>query len=818
MLSSLRHAIRSLRLSPAFAVTVVATLALGIGLNAAIFTVVDCVLLRPLGYHDADRIVALQTRFNDEGRSIPRLGGDDYNDIARQVRGLESTAYYKASDDGIQIDGQAIYLTLADVSPDFMTVMGVLPVAGRNFAASDTAGSNAIVSAGFAREHYGSSQAAVGHTLRYGGMVRPIVGVLPDGFAFPQGAKVWMENKPAPANGNRTSYSEYAVAKRSVGVSQAQLSAELATFSRQLQNAFVEDRHKSIEAIPLQEQIVGSVKPTLALLMGSVAVILLIVCANVTHLQLVRATRQMRSITIRTALGASRWVLAGRALLEASLLAIAGCAFAIALAMLALKLLVRMAPPDIPLLREVHLNLDVLLFSFLLSSALMATTAVLPVWRFWRLDPASALRQDASRGTESRGTARLRSGFLVAEIALTLTLSVSGVVLARQLIQQSREELGFAADNLITMDGHAVDSTAPPTAAQAAALTADETKDLQAQQEQGQLHRLDDSLAQLASVPGVQSAAAMQGAPMGFSGSGVGYAIKGRQVFAPPYEGLPYADVRPVTPGALGTLGIPLLRGRGLTGGDTTSAPNVALINAELAREVFGRQNPIGQEIACGYDDRSTWTIVGVVGDVHADSPGSKPSPTFYVPLAQHPGQAQDVQLLVRTKLAPVSLIDLLQRKLKTTHPEIAVKATTMRENMGETQRWDEFRSLLFGSFAFVSILLAAVGMYGVTAYSVAQRRYEFGLRFALGAQRGQVLRMVLGNALRVTAVGVVLGIGLSLGLMRVLSSVLGKLPGFDLTAYALAIFAVLMIALFATLIPARRASTIDPMTVLRSE
>jgi putative ABC transport system permease protein len=441
MLSSLRHAIRSLRLSPAFAVTVVATLALGIGLNAAIFTVVDCVLLRPLGYHDADRIVALQTRFNDEGRSIPRLGGDDYNDIARQVRGLESTAYYKASDDGIQIDGQAIYLTLADVSPDFMTVMGVLPVAGRNFAASDTAGSNAIVSAGFAREHYGSSQAAVGHTLRYGGMVRPIVGVLPDGFAFPQGAKVWMENKPAPANGNRTSYSEYAVAKRSVGVSQAQLSAELATFSRQLQNAFVEDRHKSIEAIPLQEQIVGSVKPTLALLMGSVAVILLIVCANVTHLQLVRATRQMRSITIRTALGASRWVLAGRALLEASLLAIAGCAFAIALAMLALKLLVRMAPPDIPLLREVHLNLDVLLFSFLLSSALMATTAVLPVWRFWRLDPASALRQDASRGTESRGTARLRSGFLVAEIALTLTLRAR--VCSRQPDHDGRACRGF---------------------------------------------------------------------------------------------------------------------------------------------------------------------------------------------------------------------------------------------------------------------------------------------------------------------------------------------------------------------------------------
>jgi putative ABC transport system permease protein len=816
MTAAIRHALRSLRLSPAFAITVVATLALGIGLNAAIFTVVDCVLLRPLGYHDADRIVALQTHFNDENRSIPRLGGDDYTDVAHQVHGLESTAFYTASDDGIQLDGQAVYLPLANVSPNFTAVMGVLPDAGRTFLASDTAGADALVSAAFAREHFGTSAAALGHSVLYAGVLRPIVGVLPDGFSFPSSAKVWIENKPAPENGNRTSYSKHAIGKRRSGVTQQQLSAELDTFSHQLQTAYPEDIHKSIQAIPLQDQLVGSVKPTLNLLMGSVAVILLIVCANITHLQLVRATQQMRSVTIRTALGASRGTLAGRALLEASLLAIAGCAFAVVLATLALKLLVRISPADIPRLQDVHLNLDVLLFSFLLSAILMAVTAILPVWRFWHLDPASALRQDASRGTESRGTSRLRSGFLIAEVALTLTLSVSAVVLARQLIQQSRQDLGFSPDNLITLDAHAINPTAPtpPPATE----TPDQAKLRTSQEEQQQLTRLDDSLAQLSTVPGVESAAAMQGAPMGFSGSSVGYAIKGRQTFAPPYEGLPYAEVRPVSPGTFTTLRIPLLRGRSIASTDTTHAPAVALINAALASQVFPNQNPIGQQITCGYDDNATWTIIGVIGNIHADSPGTLPTPTFYVPLAQHPFQASDMQFLVRTKLSPAALIDTLQRRLKETHPEIAVKATTMRENIGETQRWDQFRTLLFGCFAAISILLAAVGMYGVTAYSMAQRRFEFGLRVALGASRLQLLTMVMRKSLTFAATGIVIGAALSLGLTRIMGSIVGKLPVFDLAAYILAALAVLSIALLATLVPARSAANVDPMTVLRSE
>jgi putative ABC transport system permease protein len=821
MIATIRHAIRSLRRSPAFSLTVIATLGIGIGLNAAIFTVVDCVLLRPLGYHDADRIVGLQTHFVDENRSVPRIGGDDYNDVARQVKGLEATAFYQGAwPEGISINGSAFYLPVADVSPRFMEVMGVQPVAGRLFNGGDVDGHDALIGESFAREHFGSVSAAIGQTIHYDNGSHTVVGVLPEAFSFPRNAHIWMETKPEPATANRTAYNQQAIGKRLAGVTPEQLAAELAAFSVHLQQAFPEDKYKTLETVPLQEQIVGKIRPMLNLLMGSVGVILLIICANITHLQLVRATRQLRSVTIRTALGASRSVLASRALVEALLLAVGGSVAAVLIAVPALKLLVRVAPPELPRLAEVRLNGDVFVFAFLISVLLMAVTALLPVWRSWRVDPASALRQDAARGTESSGSLRLRDGIVVVEVALTLTLSVLSVVVARQLLAQSKQDLGFASESLVTLDTHAI-GAAPfpkwPKEATPEAIAAYESAALPAKQ--ARLAGLDATLASVSSVPGVISAGAILGAPMGFGGSNVGYAVRGRQVFGPPFKNLPNAELRPVTPGIFATMGVPLLRGRALNADDRLGAPPVLLIDQTLAREIFPNEDPIGKQIMCGYDDiASWWTIVGVVGAIHGDSPSAAPTATFYVPVAQHPGGAGDMQIVVRTALAPSAMAATLRNSLAISHPEIAVKATTMRENIGETQRSDTFRSLLFGSFAGVSILLAAVGMYGVTAYSVAQRKFEFGLRVALGANKPQLFGMVLRKALGFAAVGMVLGVGMSLGLMRVLASVVGKLPAFDPVAYVLASLVVLGIAMIAMFLPARAAANVDPMTVLRSE
>ena len=316
MIATVRHAFRSLRKSPAFTLTVIATLGIGIGLNAAIFAVVDCVLLRPLGYHDADRIVALRTHFVSESRSFDGLGGDDYVDISKQVHGLESTAFYQSWADGLALNGKSVYLQMAVVSPRFAEVMGVQPVAGRLFNPEEKDGRDILVSENFAQEYFGSSQAALGKTASYGTQLYTIVGVLPNGFSFPDKTRVWIEQKQVPENLNRTAYNQEGIGKRRADVSQEQLAAEFAAFSAHLQKAYVEDAHKALESVPLQQDLVGGMQSRLSLMMGSVAVILLIICANITHLQLVRATRELRAVTIRTrawgfAFDAGRTCLAG---------------------------------------------------------------------------------------------------------------------------------------------------------------------------------------------------------------------------------------------------------------------------------------------------------------------------------------------------------------------------------------------------------------------------------------------------------------------------------------------------------------------------
>jgi putative ABC transport system permease protein len=805
-IQDLRYALRQLRRSMSFSAAVVVTLAVGIGLNAAIFTIVDCVLLRPLGYHDASRIYSIDTRFLQEGRSIAKLGGDDYVDVANQIRSIESIAYFdagqsglQAGQDGVQLDGQSFFLNIAAVSPQFGSVMGVEPIAGRLFR-NDADGSEALVANSFAQEHFGSAQAAVGRPIQWNGRTRTIVGVLPDGFSFPEKAVVWVELPPRPEIPARSAYNQRAIAKAKPGVTAAQLNAEMATLSRQLQAAYPDDRLKALEAVPLQEQIVGSIRPTLRLLMGSVVVVLLIVCANIGHLQLVRSTRMRRDATIRTALGATATAIARRALMESLILATAGCALALLIAQPALHLFTVMAQDQIPRLADVRLNRDVLLFSFLISMATTLLTALLPAWRSVTASPAAVLKQEQAGSSESRKSRRLRDGLIVGEVALTLTLSVASVLLARQMIAQSRQDLGFVPDNLLVMDTHAA-STQPDFAPSPASLIA--------------LRAMLDSVAK---VPGVRSVAAVAGVPMGPGTADVGYAVRGRMEFKPGQQ-LPDADIQPITPAYFQTMGIPLLQGRMLTGDDNENSAPVLVVSRELAQEVFPGQNPIGQQIMCGYDEKSSWwTIVGVVGNVRQESPASPVAQTIYVPIAQHSYRATDVQIVVRTGTDPATMAATLEPMLERGYPQVAVSSTTMREAVGESSRAQRFRTLLFGGFAAVGILLAAVGMYGVTAYTVAQRRFEFALRFALGAQRGQIVTMTLSHGIVVASLGIGVGVALSLGLLRVIGNILGKLPAFDPTSYAIAILSVLAIAVTAAIIPCRRASQVEPMRVLRGD
>jgi len=816
LLQDFRLAVRQLRRSRTFTATVILTLALGIGLNAAIFTMVDCVLLRPLGYRDADRIYGLNTRFTDEKRSIPRVGGADFTDIANRVSSLESAAYYSFYQDGIQAGSRMLYTDIALASPEFGAVMGVEPVAGRLFLTGNkslTDPEEAMVGEAFAEREFGSAANSIGKTLMYYGKLRVIVGVLPGGFSFPGKTQVWIEGPSAPNIPNRTAYNQRAIGKVKPGVSLAQLNAEMATVSRQLATAYPEDKLKALEAVSLQEQLVGKVRPILRLLLGAVGVVLLIVCANITHLQLVRATRLRREVTIRTALGATRMALARRAAMEVLLLAVGGCAAGVMVAVPALKVLVGMAPAEIPRLNEVGLNFEVIGVSFLISVATMALAALLPLWRSWRVDPAAAMKQDASRGTESRGSGRLRQGLVIGEVALTLMLSVAAMLLVRQLIAESRQDLGFAPDRLVSLEAHMPPHITNPTASLAVRFAVNSPDG------QADVAALNRVLARVRTVPGVASADAVSGAPMSDGGSNVSYAIKGRTDFKPGVLDLPVANILAATPGYFQTMGIPVLRGRGLTEADLAGSEPVVVISESLAKEQFPGQDPIGKQIKNGWDMLSDWiTIVGVVGDVRQDSPASLPFPTFYVPLTQHAHAATDMQVMVRTHSEAGAMSATLAKFMKENFPEVALVATTMRENIGESERAQHFRTLLFGSFAGVSILLAMTGMFGVTAYTVAERRFEFALRFALGAQRGQVLGMVMGRALAVAALGVVGGVALSFAAMRGASALLGAMPAFDAVSYGIAAAGVLLIALAATLQPAWRAATVEPMRVLRDE
>jgi putative ABC transport system permease protein len=795
-IQDLRHALRQLRRSGSFTWAVVLTLAVGIGLNAAIFTIVDCVLLRPLGYHDANRIYSIDTRFLDEGRSIPSVGGDDYVDVAGKVRSLESTAYYGAGEDGVQLDGQSLYLNIAGVSPRFGSVMGVEPIAGRLFG-NDANGTDALVASSFAEEHFGSTQAAVGKVLHYDGKAHAIVGVLPAGFSFPEKTVVWIEEPEIPETPSRTAYNQGAIARARPGVSAAELNAEMATFSQQLQAAYPDDRHKALEAVPLRDEIVGSIRPVLRLLMGSVVVVLLIVCANIGHLQLVRSTEMRRDATIRTALGATRTAIARRALLESLLLATAGCALALVIAQPALRLLTVMAHDQIPRLADVRLNRDVLLFSFAISLATMLVTALLPAWRSVTVSPAAVLKQEQASTSESRNSRRLRDGLIVGEVALTLTLSVASVLLARELIAESKHNLGFVADNLLVMDTH----TAAGNGESAERFVT-----------------VGAMLDMIGKVPGVKSVGAIQGVPMGRRTTGVGYAVRGRMEFKPG-EALPYADMLSITPAYFQTMGIPLLQGRLLNDQDTANSAKVLVVSQELARKIFPGVNAVGQQIMCGYDESTGWwTIVGVVGNIRQRSPAAPLAQSMYVPVAQHPDRAADMQIVVRTKVEPATMAATLDPILRHNYPMVAVSSTTMREAVGESSRAERFRTLLFAGFAGVAILLAAVGMYGVTAYTVAQRRFEFALRFALGAQRGQIVGMTLTHGLMVAAIGVGAGVLITMALLRVVGNLLGKFPVFDPVSYGIAVSLVLAIAVMAAVIPSRHASQIEPMRVLRGD
>ena len=749
-----RYGVRTLAKSPGFATTAIVTLALGIGATTAMFTVVDGVLLKPLRYRDADRIVALSTVFTNQGRAIPRMTGGDYIDIRADRSTFESIASYYGGEVGVQVGSRAEFVGAMLTSTEFMNVFGVAPLHGRLFNADDEQRS-AIVSVAFATRNFGSGENAIGQRLQLEDRSYTIAGVVPPSFQFPERTDVWIAAPRDPANVNRTSYNYRVVAKLRDGVPVDTANARLATLGNQLAGAYPNSNaNKTFSARALREQLTVPVRATLAVLMGAVGLVLLIACANVANLMLARATSRSREMRVRAALGASRWQIVRQLLAESLVLAVAAGILGVAFAFICTDVLVLRGSAGVPLprLADVAIDWRVLLFAIALCGVSSVAFGLAPAFQASRVSVSDALKQAGARGVMGGHFGSLRSALVVAQIAGSFVLVIGAGLLFRSFLTLVSVQLGFRTDAMLVMYAHAP------------ARTLDEYI---------RVTQFEDELFQrIRQVPGVVSVAGAMGLPTGQYGSNGGYVLEGQGTMENHPQELPQAIFSLSSPGYFSTMGIALVRGRDFTDRDRTGSAPVAIISEALARQSFPNRDPIGQRLQCGLDAESmNWmTIVGVVGNVRQDSPASGMSPALYMPLAQHPYRANEVQVAIRTQVDPSSVIAPVQQIVREMNPEVAMKFTTMDAMVGDSVAAPRFRTTLAMSFAAFALLLAIMGVYAVMSYVTVQRSGEFAVRVALGASPGAILRLVLNGAARLAAAGVVAGAVLAVAASRVLA------------------------------------------------
>ncbi len=537
----------------------------------------------------------------------------------------------------------------------------------------------------------------------------------------------------------------------------------------------------------------GPVKSTLYLLLGAVLLVLLIACANVSNLLLARATAREREIAVRAALGASRGRIIAMLAGESLALALCGGALGVLFAWWGADALLHFAPANLPRAGEVHIDGTVLVFAIGLSLAAAMVFGILPAMQ------ASSVSFSA-RGVSSGGSHRLRNALVVTEIALSFVLATGAGLFFRSFLALNAVDMGFRPDHTIVMYAHAP------------------------------VHGLDQAvevgrsfgsrlLPALARLPGVESTAAVMGLPTGHYGSNGSYAVVGKHVFAPGRK-LPESNWALASPNYFPAMRIPVLRGRDFTSRDRYGAAGVIIVSERVAREIFPGEDPIGHQIQCGLDEitMKPMTIVGVVGDVRQDSPGSRPEPTLYMPIEQHPYYANELQVIVRATVAPGAIASAMRRTAHDVNPAMAVKITTLDDMIADSIAAPRFRTFLGGAFAALALLLAMSGVYGVMNYIVTQRTGELGLRMALGASGRDVMGLVLARAGTLAAAGLAVGAGLSLAVSRFVASMLFGVQSTDPSTYMAVLLAVGAIALLAAAAPAWRAARIDPMTALRQE
>ena len=801
LMRDLQYAGRNLRRSPGFAALAVLIMALGIGANTAVFSVVNAVLLKPLPYRDADRIMALTnsspTRETTTALS-KQVSVPDFEDWRRQSSSFEAMAYYASRETAVIVRSTGEYALVTSVSPDFFRVFAIQPVVGRAFAPEETkqgATGAAMISYAYWQSHFSGDLRALGQIVRADGP-RPIVGVLPPGFGFPNNTDIWVSATGSAGSRGGQNFLAVGRLKRGVPVEHAQ--AEMTTIARRLEQQYPDtDGARSATVTRLHDQMVGNVRQTLYLLLGSVAVVLLIACANTATLLLGKANARAREVAVRAALGASRRRIMRQLVTESLLLALIAGGLGFALAYWGSKTLVALAPADVPQLAEVALDRWVLGFTLGISAITSLLFGSIPAFYMSRVELSDALKLGRARIASGGRMAGIRGALVIGEIALAVMLVCAAGLLIKSFIALHNVALGFRPEKVLVMRSTVPAPTFP--------VGIERTRQF-----------FEEMIARADALPGVLAAGATMAPPGSVDSTGVYFIDK-----APPqseWHRAPSVVLSVVAPGTFAALGIPLKGGRDFTNGDAPDRPFVAVVNEALVRQSFPNQDPVGRTIFCPFDSLKGMKIIGVVGDVRQRGPEREPMPECYMPYGQHGFNGPALSLVVRTVGNPHALEQTLRRLAHETNPGAPMRFTTMEAMLSGEVAAPRFRTILLAVFGALAVCLAMAGVYGVVAYAVGQRTNEIGVRVVLGARPGGVVRLVLREGVTLAAVGLGFGFAASFAGTRLLKSMLFQVQANDPTVYIAVAALLSAVTLLASYVPASRAAKIDPAAVLRQE
>jgi putative ABC transport system permease protein len=808
LIKDIRYSVRGLLKHPGFTAIVVITLALGIGASTAIFSVVDNVLLRRLPYRNSERIVAIE-EINREGKR-GQVTSANFLDWRAQNTVFEQLAAIKTTTSNLALSDHAERIDLAQTNANFFDVLGVIPQYGRLFIPQDEQAGHepvVVVSNTLWQRRFGSDPSLVGKPITLDGQNYTVIGIAPPGFQYPDKTELWVPplrlvpelslNQDVTQTRGMGYLSAIALLKP--GVSLQQAAAEMETITARLRQQYPNTNNRRFDrVVSLHQHLIGDTNKVLWLLLGAVTFVLLIGCANVANLLLANAAARQKEIAIRTALGASRWRVMRQLFTESTMLALTGGAVGVLVAIWGLAAITKLLPGDFPRLNEIHLDLRILGFTFAASVLTGILFGLAPALQISRADVQESIRETGRGTSGSRRQSRFRQALIAGEVALCVVLLAGAGLLFRSFLRLQSVNTGFVSEQVLT----ARLTPSGPNFTQQADFNKFYTQVLE----------------KIGAVPGVIDAGIINNLPLN-PGPTTGFRVEGRPITTP--DKWPMVNYRTVSPNYFRAMSIPVVQGRAYTDRDDTNAPLVMIINQQTAREIFPDENPVGKRITFGNTDQNqqpVWfEIVGVVANVRSLELREEPEAEIYFSSLQDYWPA--MSLVVRSSVEPSSLSASVRQVVNEVDKSVPVsQVNTMDHVVSESITQPRFNLFLLGLFSTVAMLLSAAGIYGVTAYTVTQRTHELGIRLALGAQVSDVLKMILGQGMAVIGVGLVLGLVAAFWLMRLLRSLLFGVGENDLLTFVAITLVLLIVALIACYIPARRATKVDPLEALRTE